>query len=254
MPVVSVVPVTSATTSRRTNVRRTASGLKVGGLTLCSTDALPGRNTAIVFVQGCPWRCGYCHNPHLQMQRPDSPLAWSRIRAAIESRASRLDAILFTGGEPTADPALPVAMGEMRALGLQVGMHTAGTDPDRLQAVLPLLDWVTLDIKAPFSRYARLTGTPGSGDAARACAQAILASGVPYEFRTTFHPALLEESDLEALAHELAALQSQSLTVQRFRAPGCRNRKLRVAGHAASPSDGLLATLHGMFPRFAFAS
>ena len=39
--------------------------LRVGGLTPFSTTGWPGMLAAVVFCQGCPWRCGYCHNPHL---------------------------------------------------------------------------------------------------------------------------------------------------------------------------------------------
>ena len=32
--------------------------LKVGGLTPFSATDYPGKLAAVVFVQGCPWRCG----------------------------------------------------------------------------------------------------------------------------------------------------------------------------------------------------
>ncbi len=39
----------------------------------------------------------------------------------------------------------------------------AGPDPRRLARILPLLDWVALDVKAPFADYARITSVAGSG-------------------------------------------------------------------------------------------
>ncbi len=42
------------------------SPLAIGGLVPFSTVDMPGRNAAVVFCQGCPWRCRYCHNGHLQ--------------------------------------------------------------------------------------------------------------------------------------------------------------------------------------------
>ena len=40
--------------------------LKVAGLTAFSSIDYPGKLSAVVFVQGCPWRCLYCHNPQMQ--------------------------------------------------------------------------------------------------------------------------------------------------------------------------------------------
>ena len=48
-----------------------AAELKVGGVTPFSATDYPGKLAAVVFVQGCPWRCGYCHNPHLQPRCSD---------------------------------------------------------------------------------------------------------------------------------------------------------------------------------------
>jgi len=39
--------------------------LRVGGLVPLSTTDYPDHLSAVVFCQGCPWRCAYCHNPHL---------------------------------------------------------------------------------------------------------------------------------------------------------------------------------------------
>ncbi|MEX0638685.1 MAG: anaerobic ribonucleoside-triphosphate reductase activating protein, partial [Burkholderiales bacterium] len=37
--------------------------LRVGGLTRLSAADYPGKLAAVVYCQGCAWRCGYCHNP-----------------------------------------------------------------------------------------------------------------------------------------------------------------------------------------------
>jgi hypothetical protein len=43
----------------------------------------------------------------------------------------------------------------------------------------------TLDIKAPFTRYTFLAASPGGGPRARRSLEAVLASGISYELRTT---------------------------------------------------------------------
>ena len=85
-------------------------GLRVGGLVPLSTTDYPDHLSAVVFCQGCPWRCAYCHNPHLLPRRSDSEIAWPDVLAFLDRRRGLLDAVVFSGGEPTLQRALPDAM------------------------------------------------------------------------------------------------------------------------------------------------
>jgi pyruvate formate lyase activating enzyme len=95
-------------------------------------------------------------------------------------------------------------------MGFGVGLHTGGFNPGLLRQLLPLLDWIGLDIKAPRHAYARITGVPRSGEAAWESLDLTLGSSVPYEVRTTYHPDLLTESDLRTLARELAGSDARN--------------------------------------------
>lgn len=161
-----------------------ARALRVGGLVRLSTTDYPDRLSAVVFCQGCSWRCDYCHNPHLQHARGASRIDWDTVRAFLLTREGLLDAVVFSGGEPTQQPGLAHAMREVKAMGFQVGLHTAGIHPRRLAAVLPLVDWVGMDVKAPFEEHERVTGKRGSARRARASRELILASGIACEFHT----------------------------------------------------------------------
>lgn len=181
--------------------------LRLGGFTPFTSIDFPGRLSAVVFVQGCPWRCGYCHNPHLQTRQaqPDAP-TWTHVRTLLHRRMGLIDAVVFSGGEPTVDPGLTDAMAEVKAMGFEVGLHSAGTHPRRLREVLPLVDWVGLDVKAPLNRpalYERISGVPGSADAAAQCLQAVIDAGVPCELRTTAHPDWLDDETLTVLVDDL---------------------------------------------------
>lgn len=229
-----------------------ASAFKVGGYTAFSATDYPDHLSAVVFVQGCPWRCGYCHNPHLQQRTSASPLAWDSLLATLERRAGLLDAVVFSGGEATIDPALGDAMAQVRALGFKVGLHTACIYPARLGSVLPLVDWVGFDVKAPFSRYAAITGIANSGDPARACVEAILASGVAYECRSTLHPLLLPEASVVEMAQQLAALGVENYVLQAFRSMGCADQGLIASAGAAGdyPPAALEQQLAPLFRKF----
>lgn len=227
-----------------------AARLKVGGVTPFSATDYPGKLAAVVFVQGCPWRCGYCHNPHLQPRTAGSPLDWASTLARLQRRVGLLDAVVFSGGEPTIDPALADAMRDVRTLGFGVGLHTAGTSPRRLAEVLPLIDWVGIDIKTPFDRYDGITQMRDSGRHARASAEAVLASGVQHEFRTTVHPGLHSEQDILALATTLSGMGVERYALQKFRGIGCANDDLKRVMAVDYPSAKLLTQVSALFSEF----
>jgi anaerobic ribonucleoside-triphosphate reductase activating protein len=226
--------------------------LKIGGVTPFSATDYPGKLAVVVFVQGCPWRCGYCHNPHLQTRAGTDPVAWNDVLSRLRRRIGLLDAVVFGGGEPTIDPALADAMREVRALGFGVGLHSAGMYPRRLVEVLPLLDWVGLDVKAPWLNYAAITGMADGARQARASAEAVLASGVAHEFRTTVHPSLHTEADILTLALSLQAMGVRHYVLQVARTTGCSNDRLNAISTASYPSAGLLAQVENLFKTFCF--
>lgn len=224
--------------------------LKVGGLTPFTATDFPGRLSAVIFVQGCPWRCGYCHNPHLQPRTAESPLAWGDLHAFLERRVGLIDAVVFSGGEPTMDPGLEAAMQHVRALGFQVGLHSGGTHPARLRQVLPLADWIGLDIKATAAGYEAVTRVRNSGAPAFESLRAVLESGVSHEVRTTIHPQLHDEDEIRTLARQLARVGVSRYALQVFRPTGCRDAELNAGRIADYPGAGLLAELEALFPSF----
>ena len=230
--------------------------LKVGGIVGFSAQDYPGKFSLVIFVQGCPWRCSYCHNPHLQPRAPAHAVAmpWTEILQKLRRRVGLLDAVVFSGGEPTMDPALAAAMRDVRALGFGVGLHTAGIYPRRLEQVLPLVDWVGLDIKAGAASYDGITGVADSARSAFASAALVLSSGVANEVRTTVHPSLHSEQDIVDLALALQAMGVRNYALQLFRATGCTDTGLHAPAAARYPGEALLARLSGLFERFTFRS
>ncbi len=158
--------------------------LRVGGLTALSASDYPGKLAAVVFCQGCAWRCTYCHNPHLLALRGSRLIPWSEIVLFLEKRRGLLDAVVFSGGEPTLQPALPLAVAQVKSMGYLAGLHTAGIVPRVLERALPLLDWVGMDVKAPWASHAGITGVHGSAERARKSRDLVRASGVAHRFHT----------------------------------------------------------------------
>jgi pyruvate formate lyase activating enzyme len=212
--------------------------LVVGGLVPYSAIDYPGRLAAVVFCQGCPWRCAYCHNPHLQplARDADAGKPWPEVMEWLDSRRGLLDAVVFSGGEPLLQRGLSEAMRQARALGFGIGLHTAGIHPARFAEVLPFTDWVGFDVKAPFDRYRHVTGTKDGGAARRSLAH-LLASGVPCEIRCTVDESLLSPKDVRRMAGHLAGLNARRLVLQTMRGADGTVRPIGEAFVEAAKSE-----------------
>ncbi|MCU7924268.1 MAG: anaerobic ribonucleoside-triphosphate reductase activating protein [Candidatus Thiodiazotropha sp. (ex Dulcina madagascariensis)] len=182
--------------------------LQVGGLTPATTLDYPGRLSAVVFCQGCPLSCRYCHNADLLPRRGRSMTPWPEILKFLKSRQGLLEAVVFSGGEPTLQRALPDAIAEVRAMGFLIGLHTAGIYPKRLARILPDLDWVGLDIKALPDDYEALTGVAGSGIPAWQSLRLLIGSGLSHQIRTTWHGSFMPREKRERLLDALTSLGS----------------------------------------------
>jgi pyruvate formate lyase activating enzyme len=163
--------------------------LRVGGWVPFTTVDFPGHLAAVLFLQGCPARCPYCHNSHLQGFRRPSTWSWKTLRRELEKRRGLLDGLVFSGGEPTAQSALAETLAEAKEDGWALALHTAGLFPERLSACLPYLDWIGLDLKAPpDERMDELMGVKGAAERWRESYWWIRESGVAHTIRTTVDP------------------------------------------------------------------
>ena len=112
-----------------------ASELKLAGLTPFTTIDFPGRLSAVAFVQGCPWRCVYCQNSWMQQRSFDPGLehsSWEELESLLKRRHGLLDGVVFSGGEPCLDPALPAAFATVAAAALAA----VGTKGSPMRAVV----------------------------------------------------------------------------------------------------------------------
>lgn len=206
--------------------------LEIAGLTPLSTCDWPGRLVATVFLQGCPWRCTYCHNQSILDPRAPGVIPWSDVTALLDRRHGLLDGVVFSGGEPTRQAALVEACRTVRDAGFLVGLHTSGAYPGRLAAVLPYVDWVGFDVKAPARLYREVTRVGGStttADAAFTSLRVLLDAaaerpldGPPLDVqvRTTVDPTVLTAADVAELTAVLAELGVTDHVLQEARPDG----------------------------------
>lgn len=188
--------------------------LRVGGLVPLTTLDFPDHLACVLFCQGCGWRCRYCHNPQLIPACGAQERSWEEIIDFLEQRVGLLEAVVFSGGEPTLQLALTEAIAQVRAMGFKVGLHSAGIKPRLFRQVLPLVDWVGFDIKALPEHSTLITGVEGSGQANWKSLEHLLDSGVAHECRTTVHWHLFDADRLWQMAQRLRRQGVERFVVQ----------------------------------------
>ena len=126
--------------------------VNVGGIVPLSTVDWHGRSSIVIFLNGCPLRCGYCHNYHLLTQ--SRPTELSLIKQRIMESKPFISAVVFLGGEPLMQPEAVEEIARFaKSQNLRVGIHTNGYYPDAVFSLLDqnLADKFFVDIKAPFT-------------------------------------------------------------------------------------------------------
>ncbi len=163
----------------------------------------------VIFFQGCPLRCIFCHNP-------DSWAFGQGMRMEVEELVSRITAlrpfyqkggVTLSGGEPLAQPEFAKALlRRLKDEGFHTAVDTAGSIPlERCREAVDLADLLLLDIKALDPVLCRqMTGADGAG--AKALLDHRQAQGRPVWLRHVLVPGrTLEQSRLQALADYLTA-------------------------------------------------
>lgn len=137
----------------------------------------------------------------------------------LHRRRGFLDGLCVGGGEPTLHRELPGFLYRVKSLGYGVKLDTNGSRPKMLRKLMDeaLVDYVAMDIKAPFSRYAEVVRFKVDVEAVRQSIKMLRRGGIDYEFRTTVVPGVLSGEDIEEIAK--AIVGSKRYVIQQFR-PG----------------------------------
>jgi pyruvate formate lyase activating enzyme len=198
--------------------------MKIGGLQKTSLIDFPDCVSAVVFLQGCNFRCPFCHNPELVLAaRFQKPVEEADFFAFLGRRRGQLDGVVISGGEPTVHADLPDFIRRIRALGFKVKLDTNGSNPAMLRALYAekLLDFVAMDVKGDPDRYPDYCGAKISGAGLRESIALIRNASVSYEFRTTAVPGQHDLAALKAIAETIRG--ARHYAIQAFRPDLCLN-------------------------------
>ncbi|WP_029521796.1 anaerobic ribonucleoside-triphosphate reductase activating protein, partial [Persephonella sp. KM09-Lau-8] len=162
--------------------------MKIAGIQKFSLIDFPGKLSAVLFVQGCNFRCGYCHNRELVLPEYfSSTISEEEVFQFLKNRTGKLQGVVITGGEPTIFTDLIQFIKKIKSLGFNVKLDTNGSNPEVLKEIIEnnLVDYIAMDIKAPVGRYKEITGVETDTGKILSSVELIKNSGIDYEFRTT---------------------------------------------------------------------
>src|SRR6056297_544845 len=94
----------------------------------------PGKIACTIFLFGCNFRCGFCHNPELvkQNHKENYSISEEEILEFLEKRKNQLEGVCFTGGEPLLTLKKEFVK-KIKSLGYKIKLDTNGSFPERLK-------------------------------------------------------------------------------------------------------------------------
>ena len=198
----------------------------IGGLQKTSLLDYPEKIAAILFTQGCNFRCGYCHNPELLNSNKTINISENDFFDFLKTRQGKLDGVVITGGEPCLQGDIVEFIEKIKELEYLVKLDTNGSYPEKLEKLVKnnLIDYVAMDIKAPLPKYHIITGSIIEPQKISDSINMIMSSGIPYEFRTTVLKSQLNLEDFKEIAVLISGAEKYYL--QKFAANKIYNQAL----------------------------
>lgn len=163
----------------------------------------PKKIACTLFLFGCNFKCGFCHNPELVLptRKEEKTYSQKEIIDYLEKRKEYLNGICITGGEPLLSIDKEFLM-RIKKLGYGIKIDTNGAFPEKLKELLDedLVDFVAMDIKASRENYEKVTNSIVELQKIENCIILIATKAKDYEFRTTVIEGIHNVNDMKNLA------------------------------------------------------
>lgn len=196
--------------------------MRIGGLQKLTLLDYPGKTACIVFLQGCNFRCPYCHNSGLVLIDPEEEtVSEEDFFKYLKKRQGILDGVVVTGGEPLLHKEIVPFLQKIKELGYSVKLDTNGTNPTLLKEICGkgLIDYVAMDIKHTVDKYEQAIGVCNIDmNKVKESASYLMEENHEYEFRTTLVKGIHTYEDMEQIAEWIGG--STKYYLQNFRDSG----------------------------------
>ena len=174
--------------------------------------------SVVLFSQACNMRCPFCHNGVAILgASEEDEIDFNEILEFLKTRKGLIDAVVFSGGEPTMEQDLKVKIKAVRDLGFLIKLDTNGTNSEIVENLLDegLVDYVAMDIKNCPNLYAETCGLKFINvENIKKSISIIMSKAPDYEFRTTLVKEFHERMDYEAFLNLIKG--AKRLFLQKF--------------------------------------
>ena len=180
--------------------------MKIGGLQKTSLIEFPDKICAIIFTQGCNFRCPYCHNPELvEPEKFSNLISEEEIFSFLKKRKKYLNAVSITGGEPCLQKDIFEFMDKIKNMGFLIKLETNGSFPEVIKTSIKksFVDYLSMDIKGPFEKYDKIVRVKIDISKIKESINLIMNSGLNYEFKTTVVKSLITKKDFESIGNSI---------------------------------------------------
>jgi pyruvate formate lyase activating enzyme len=174
--------------------------LHVGGVEGISTIDYPGKVVSVVFLCGCPLRCPFCQNKPLVTMDGCKEVSVHHIVNKVMEECLLISGVCITGGEPFMQfDGLHQLIKILKNEFLFIKIDTNGFYSARLKSLGNIIDFVSVDIKAPPEKYGRAIGrqklkSKSITELTRTI-NVLRYGRMDYEFRTTIVPELNDSKE-----------------------------------------------------------
>lgn len=216
----------------------------IAGLQKMTLLDYPGKVACTVFLQGCNFRCPFCHNSSLLGKPEADPIPTEELLSFLKKRQGILDGVCVTGGEPTLHKALPDLLTQIKNLGFLVKLDTNGYRPDVLKALVQdgLVDYVAMDIKNCPARYGETAGVSNLELSKIEESMLFLMSGdLDYEFRTTVVQEYHDTTSIAEIGQWFQKISPENIVKKYFLQPYTDRDSVLCGGLHAPKKADLLA-------------
>lgn len=231
--------------------------MKICGLQKLTLLDFPGRMACTVFLNGCNFRCPYCHNSELLENAVEPVMTEEALLTFLRKRQGILEGVCVTGGEPTLHPELPDFLRRIKALGYRIKLDTNGYRPAVMQNLIRegLVDYVAMDIKNSPDQYGPTVGLAHPDlEKIEESIRILLSGEVEYEFRTTLVRPLHSAESVAAMGRWLWEVGRGRKAPRLFLQPFVDRDTVPLAGLAAPNTQELEAYLDILAPYVASVS
>lgn len=198
--------------------------MKICGLQKTTLIDYPGKIACTIFLYGCNFRCGFCHNPELVIERNDNTISKQEILDFLNKRKKYLEGVCITGGEPLMNLEKDF-LNEIKKLGYLIKLDTNGSFPERLKEFINegLIDFISMDIKSSLEKYSYVSSSEVDIKKIKESIRIIINSNIDYEFRTTILENIHDKEEVKKIAlllDNLAETKVKKYVLQGFKNSG----------------------------------